>query len=958
MRRSGRATKGQHPKNHEVSDTPVLKPRGKAKGSKAAKQVSATPPPDDTDAIIRCICGCVEEDEDDERVMIICDKCDAWQHNECMEVSENTEELPDQYFCELCKPEDHRQLLAKVARGEKPWEERARQREIEEAERKARRRKGGKKGKKGRASEVKADDSKTNGTPATTPIKKPVATPVKKPVATPPAAPAATPIHTPHVPPIPKEKGLQPESVTQPVAVPVATPSATKEDQPERRVENGQKRKLPDEITTEPKGADEQVSQQQKSFSSLPLIIFQGPLSKVRKISSPIDTKPPASPTQRRKSSVLAGASKRDAKEMMLQTELVENISDLQSDQRRRAAEALVKLFVDQTQQAQKQGAFKLPQGQNPDAFGLRLGLAVEYAVYLNFWGQSGIPSSVYGDKFRMILHNVKANTALRDRLLSGSLSPDEFSKMSSFDMASKELQEKTAEMKKESEKQHMLIQEEGPRIRRTHKGEELVGDESTTTAADQVFSQPIPRRREPEFDPGAPKQASPEASTPHSPAAVELPENIVYPVSAGSPTTAQPLVVDTKAPPRPLTASDKQSSTPFNIQNVWSSVSGPDSDNQRPHQAPNRVEAGTVPPQRPPGPSVEADPEIDQLLKDEEPDDEEPYSPTDFAADPGSVVWRGKMSMASVAEFTGVAKHVAGANLNATFPWSQLIPSNLNIEGRIDIERASEYLCGLRWSHTNDVCVVSVTPIDDPDAHAQFEKLFKYFTERKRYGVIGKSPILAVKDIYLVPLEAGISKKPEFVELLEYCTIEDPSPERTLLLTFVIKSNNSPSAQATPRQHLDASSIASPINAGGNGQTPASFQSAGQSGSHGSPPPSYPGQSASSFAGTPPLPQQHAFVPPLQSSYPAQPTQPQFQQQQQQQNHPNGSIGMEAARKTLGDLANSPAVGQLLSEAPNMGVPEFEVIKDFLERVPAARNDLAVLKGMLTVKHQQGGSA
>lgn len=268
MRRSGRATKGQHPKNHEVSDTPVPKPRGKAKGSKAAKQVSATPPPDDADAIIRCICGCVEEDEDDERVMIICDKCDAWQHNECMEVSENTEELPDQYFCELCKPEDHRQLLAKVARGEKPWEERARQREIEEAERKARRRKGGKKGKKGRASEVKADDSKTNGTPATTPTKKPVATPAKKPVATPPAAPAATPIHTPHVPPIPKEKSLQPESVTQPVTAPVATPSAIKEVQPERRVENGQKRKLPDEITTEPKGADEQVSQQQKSFSS------------------------------------------------------------------------------------------------------------------------------------------------------------------------------------------------------------------------------------------------------------------------------------------------------------------------------------------------------------------------------------------------------------------------------------------------------------------------------------------------------------------------------------------------------------------------------------------------------------------------------------------------------------------------------------------------------------------
>lgn len=198
--------------------------------------------------------------------MIICDKCDAWQHNECMEVSENTEDLPDQYFCELCKPDDHRQLLAKVARGEKPWEERAKQREREEAERKARRRKGGKKGKKGRASEVKADEKKTNGSPAGTPVKKQVATPVNQSVATPVAAPAATPVHTPHVPPTPSEKSLS-ESVSKPIPTPVAIPSVNKEVQPERRVENGQKRKLPDEITAELKDADQQVSQRSKSIS-------------------------------------------------------------------------------------------------------------------------------------------------------------------------------------------------------------------------------------------------------------------------------------------------------------------------------------------------------------------------------------------------------------------------------------------------------------------------------------------------------------------------------------------------------------------------------------------------------------------------------------------------------------------------------------------------------------------
>lgn len=231
MRRSGRATKGQHTKNIETADVPPPAKRArKGTRSKPAKQAEATPPPeDDADAIIRCICGYVEEDEDDDRVMIVCDNCEAWQHNECMEVSENTEELPEQYFCELCRPEDHRDLLAKVARGEKPWEERAKEREREEAERKSRKRKGGKRGKKGRASEVKADAANANGTPASSPAAKP---PAPSPAIAPPVT-ASAPIPAPPTP------------VSEPKLV----------DRPEK----GQKRKLPIEIDTSPRSGDPQV---------------------------------------------------------------------------------------------------------------------------------------------------------------------------------------------------------------------------------------------------------------------------------------------------------------------------------------------------------------------------------------------------------------------------------------------------------------------------------------------------------------------------------------------------------------------------------------------------------------------------------------------------------------------------------------------------------------------------
>jgi hypothetical protein len=92
--------------------------------------------------------------------MICCDNCEAWQHNDCMGLPDDY--APEKYFCEQCKPEDHKELLAAIARGEKPWEEVARKREAAAAEaEKALKKKGGKKGRKSgaRASDVQPRDS-------------------------------------------------------------------------------------------------------------------------------------------------------------------------------------------------------------------------------------------------------------------------------------------------------------------------------------------------------------------------------------------------------------------------------------------------------------------------------------------------------------------------------------------------------------------------------------------------------------------------------------------------------------------------------------------------------------------------------------------------------------------------------------------------------------------------------
>lgn len=137
-RRSGRATKGQHKRSRE--DTDSASKKGQAKGKKAE------PEEEEQDEYIRCICGLYEEEEDNPRTMICCDKCEAWQHNDCMGLPEDWPETK-KYFCEQCKPSDHKKLLAAIKKGEKPWEEVARRREAAEAEKAAK-----KKGKKGRKS--------------------------------------------------------------------------------------------------------------------------------------------------------------------------------------------------------------------------------------------------------------------------------------------------------------------------------------------------------------------------------------------------------------------------------------------------------------------------------------------------------------------------------------------------------------------------------------------------------------------------------------------------------------------------------------------------------------------------------------------------------------------------------------------------------------------------------------
>ncbi len=618
---------------------------------------------------------------------------------------------------------------------------------------------------------------------------------------------------------------------------------------------------------------------------------------------------------------------KRAAKAATKHTGLVESIAQLPSA-RQSIANVLMKTFIEQLGQTQKAGTYTLAEDQTTEGVATRLALEVEYAVFLNLFGNSDVPSEDYRQKTRSMVFNIKKNPALRDQVLKGEITPHQFSLMSSDDMASKELQQRTAEMKKQAEKQHMLVQDEGPRIRRTHKGEELINDDTQNAGSESIFAATPARRRESVAETETSKPNSPSATNPHSPAAVELPENVSFHADAGSPTDSKRLSIDTKAPPR-TAAADRKSSAAFNIQDVWSSVT-PDAEKQRAMREPTEHQVPEVASKEVENSGVVADPEIDQLLKDEDVESP-PYSPIDYQADPDTI-WRGKVSMSNVAEFTGSGKHVGGADRSATIPWSQLFPAPFEIDGRIDVQRADEYLCGLRWSQSTDVSVVALSPIGGTLAQAEFDKLFEYFSSRKRYGVIGKNTNPAVRDTYIIPLEAGMEKKPDFIEILEHCTIEEPRSERMLLATFVLRANTTPSAQATPRHFDTASVIASPIGA---------ITSANTAEGHNSVP--GPMDAVRSPMTNPP-PQAPTYNSPY-SQYP----QPQQQPQQAYQPPPNPPLtGLAAAHHVLGPLAGTPVVEHLLKQVPHIGMAELGVVRSILEREPAARDDMAMLMKIL----------
>ncbi|KIW04226.1 hypothetical protein, variant [Verruconis gallopava] len=778
-RRSGRATKGQHTKNDDelltgASAASTAAASGQKKG-KASKKNKVDEPSDlevneEDDSIIRCVCGATADE--DGWQMICCEKCEAWQHNLCMGVTEVEEEQPEKYYCEQCRPSNHKVLLAAMKRGEKPWEARIKARKEEEEE--AERRRKGKKGKGGSRKSAGGKETPAKGTP----------------------------------------------------------------------VPEGTKRKAEEEHVAAPKSASP--------------VVAVTPSNNRRKSSTQV-----IPPDAKRRKSTADGIS--HSRKSSTVVPLVSSIEELPGP-RQNAPKALSVKIKSVIDQLVKDGRYRIPDGETASSLATTMSLQIENSL-MTIYGEP----SAYKTQFLAIHSNIPKNTELVAQLLSGSLTPMEIADMSSDDMASEEVQRERARAKEEADKQSILITEQVPRMRKTHKGDEIIGEDMTVKPVEDASwaTQPI-RRRDTHDENMTGVDGQPQDRD--SPDRVELPETERH--------IPPPLSVDTKSPHQ------RKQSGAYNMDRVWGAAHSPD----RPHDGAVQTPRMPQAPAQPQDAQMH-DADIDRLLKDEDDDDQAPISPV-VDGSPGSPVWKGLIDMAGVASFNASARWVAGGDVGQKVPYTDLIPGKMEITGRIAIPRADEYVAGMRFSQSNDVCCLLVTPSSRSVDRESFNRIFDYFHSKQRWGVINGTGLHeAVRDCYLVTLEAGSGGWPDFMSMLEERHIEEPRPENMLVLTMVVKTK---SPHSTP---------------------------------------------APAMSSTPQIPQQSPVVPQNGSAGPIPPQAP---------TPVTYPWATDTVKAILGPEIHAPAVVQLFTAVPEMSEIQVRNLREALEREPSAREDLGRLGEVL----------
>ncbi|KAK9480610.1 transcription factor S-II, central domain-containing protein [Lipomyces japonicus] len=482
--------------------------------------------------------------------------------------------------------------------------------------------------------------------------------------------------------------------------------------------------------------------------------------------------------TSRKVSTSAPGRAKSSTKAPVFK---VEHIEGLQDKVRQSVANALLGILEKCATAAVAAGSLTLAEDETPHDHAEKIAIDIEHGIFEQLATKTEKDvGAKYRDKFRTISFNLKdaKNATFRERVVLGQIDAQSIVNLTSEEMMNPELQKLAETVRAESISQSILKKTEAPRIRRTHKGEEFVGDD------DSFITQPEPESVTISKDGEQNDQKQDETVT------NENIENVI------------------KEPPN-NSRSRSNSPPPPNFND--SAGFGPATDDFEREYSPDMYDPASLSPP-PTGLSprqqlheYDDDDEIDRLIRDEPVTDQDndadnSYSPQLQSFD--HTIWEGTISMSTVAQLNATAVQVGGPLFDEEIrKWRNVVPPSIDVDGRIPSDRASSYLYDV--ASTKDIVAIEfkISDASSKQQQAEFTKLFDYFRSRDRYGVLRNKNIHHVKDAYLVPLLPADSRPP-FVSMISSFSIPKSINRPMLLGIYVVNkvySRRSVSADHDP---------------------------------------------------------------------------------------------------------------------------------------------------------------
>ncbi|KAF9944049.1 Death-inducer obliterator 1, partial [Modicella reniformis] len=172
---------------------------------------------------------------------------------------------------------------------------------------------------------------------------------------------------------------------------------------------------------------------------------------------------------------------------------------------------------------------------------------------------------------------------------------------------------------------------------------------------------------------------------------------------------------------------------------------------------------------------------------------------------------------MHQVAKFTARAIQVGGRAIPGRHTadplgdmlapgWTDIMTKAVSIDGRIPIAAVESYVAQQHQSATKEVIIVQFE-VEDPSSisfekrKAEFQKLFHYFHEKNRNGVVPHKG-RHVKDMYLVPVGANDPFPGYFQGLMENEAVARGADPRKDALFGVLVVNKASSHHSQHRDH------------------------------------------------------------------------------------------------------------------------------------------------------------